>query len=344
MPKGLFTDFIKLVVKHEFTKLTVLLVLGAIGASIVVAANLLAKVFNIDPKKVDEVMNAAGSVAWWVFVAVVIAYAVLVLPRRVKAEIKAGAFPTFFPQRTNQQSPPPLPAMSVANPPPALPLPASRQPIAHPMAAQAGIKRRSFFASRGCLFIAGTTVILLFSAIGGGWYVFKQYEKRPKAPGEIEFNQAESFIRQFKDVESEGNSPAARILADQFARDYRQKRELFFTTGKADMVDMTKGRFLTYCYLKKDSAVFIVHVPDLNGFRSDAKLSLEEVAWKLANDALAKSHPEVKTLALGIRGNLDYSSIVTGVVNPQESLKGIEKRHPLISQAPLWPYFVPDHE
>ena len=54
----------------------------------------------------------------------------------------------------------------------------------------------------------------------------------------------------------------------------------------------------------------------------------------------SSNHPEVKHLALGIKGAVNYSSILTGTVNHEGPLKGIEVRHPLHSTKPLWPFFV----
>lgn len=54
----------------------------------------------------------------------------------------------------------------------------------------------------------------------------------------------------------------------------------------------------------------------------------------------SSKHPEVKKLALGIKGALNYSSMITGTVNDKEPLKGIEFRHPTTSTKPLWPFFL----
>lgn len=112
------------------------------------------------------------------------------------------------------------------------------------------------------------------------------------------------------------------------------------TDRKLGFGDTTHGRFLTYCFLEKESAVFIVHVPGLRNFSDDAKLTLEETAWSLATRVIAEKHPEVKKLALGIKGQLDYSSIVTGAIDSEDPLKGIETRHPSFKDEALWPYFI----
>lgn len=113
-----------------------------------------------------------------------------------------------------------------------------------------------------------------------------------------------------------------------------------FTEGKANSTSFSKGRFLTYCFLQQDSVAILVHVPELRRYTDDAKLTMEEYAWSIATSYASSKHPGVKTLALGIKGALNYSSIITGTVNDKEPLKGIGVRHPTASTEPLWPYFL----
>ena len=47
-----------------------------------------------------------------------------------------------------------------------------------------------------------------------------------------------------------------------------------------------------------------------------------------------------RDFALGIKGSMNYCSILTGTVNGKAPLKGIESRHPVTSTKPLWPFFV----
>jgi hypothetical protein len=193
---------------------------------------------------------------------------------------------------------------------------------------------------KGCLITICSLIVLAVAGIVTIWVMADQYEKQPKKPGEAELWTAENFIRAYDTSESSGNTPEAVAFADRFSRSLRVSRQYMFTEGKGGSTSLSKGRFLTYCFLREDSAAILVHVPELRRYTDDAKLTLEEFAWGLATNYAASYHPEVKTLALGIKGPLNYSAILTGRVNDKEPLKGIEIRHPTTSTKPLWPFFL----
>jgi len=266
------------------------------------------------------------------------------------------ALPTFFPKKSppSLPKPPPVPLIyqalnpreSGGHPVVQSPIPAIHQalnpPLVDPNTPDSPppdhlVPKKS---KKGCLIAIGCLVAIFCLAIGGCWVLAQQYEKRPKKPGEAEIFHAEEFIRSFKTEEFDGNTPEAKAMAKDFARLLRVARETAVTASKPELVDYTKGRFLTYCCLKGDSAAFIVHVPGLSNFRPEAKLTLEETAWTLATGLIDRDQPNLKRMALGIKGNMDYSSIVTGTVEAKEPLEGIETRHPLITTKPLWPYFA----
>lgn len=194
---------------------------------------------------------------------------------------------------------------------------------------------------KGCLIAICSLILTVVAGIVTIWSLASQYERRPKKPGEAELAVAEDFIRAYESSEASGNTAEAVVFADQFARSLRVSRQYMFTEGKAGSMNLSKGRFLTYCFLRNDSAAIVVHVPELRRYTDDAKLTLEEFAWGLATAYAASRHPDVKKLALGIRGPLDYSAIITGFVNETEPLKGIETRHPVTTTQPLWPFFLP---
>jgi len=193
---------------------------------------------------------------------------------------------------------------------------------------------------KGCLITICSLIALAIAGVVTIWVLADQYEKQPKKPGEAELWAAETFIRAYETSEASGNTPDAVAFADQFSRSLRVSRQFMFTEGKAGSMSLSKGRFLTYCFLRDDSAAVLVHVPELRRYTDDAKLTLEEYAWGLVTSYAASKHPEVKKLALGVKGALDYSAIITGHVNDAEPLKGIEIRHPVTSSKPLWPFFL----
>lgn len=197
---------------------------------------------------------------------------------------------------------------------------------------------------KGCLIASGSVVALIVFmvvlVIGGIWFLASEYEKRPKKPGEAELNIAHEFVLSYDGAEASGNTPEATKFAEHFARSLRSARQLYFTEGKAGAKSFTKGRFMTYCFHSEDSIALIIHVPELRRYADDAKLTLSELAWMQATYHTVSEFPEVERLAVGLKGALNYSAILTGVINPDAPLEGIEKRHPVIDQEPLWPYFV----
>ena len=197
---------------------------------------------------------------------------------------------------------------------------------------------------KGCLISIGSLILVVIAGIVTIWSLATQYEKQPKQPGEAELWAAEAFILAYESSESSGNTPEAVTFADQFSRSLRVSRQYMFTEGKAGSTSFTKGRFLTYCFLRDDSVAVLVHIPELRRYTDDAKLTLEEYAWGLATSYVSSKHPKVKKIALGIKGVLNYASIITGVVDDKEPLKGIEVRHSTTSTKPLWPFFLTPEE
>jgi hypothetical protein len=195
---------------------------------------------------------------------------------------------------------------------------------------------------KGCLIVAGLVAVLFVAGFAFLWRLADQYEDRPKEPGEAELWEAEQFVLAFEDAEAKGNSSEATEFAENFARSFRAVRHLYFTEGKPGARSFTKGRFLTYCFLTEDSLALIIHVPELRRYADDAKLTLSELAWRQATSAAVLEHPSVSKLAIGLKGSLNYSAIMTGIVDAEAPMDGLEQRHPVTSQKPLWPYFIPD--
>ncbi len=195
---------------------------------------------------------------------------------------------------------------------------------------------------KGCIIAICSLFLIAAAGIFTVWWAASQYEKQPKKPGEAELWAAEEFIRMYESSESSGNTPEAVAFADQFSRSLRVSRQFMFTEGKAGGTGFTKGRFITYCFLRDDSVAVVVHIPELRRYTEDAKVTLEEFAWSLATSYAALNHPDVEKLALGVKGALNYSAIITGEINDEDPLKGIEVRHPTTSTESLWPFFLPE--
>lgn len=212
----------------------------------------------------------------------------------------------------------------------------TKEPSTEPHASS---KRGCF---KGCLIATGICVLLVAAAMTFIWHMASLYEKQPKQPGEWELYLAEKSINAFENKEAFGNTPEAEELAEGYARQLRVIKQLSFSDPGGLVGDLNKGRFLTHCNEKPDSVVIIVHVPGLRRFSDDAKLTLEEEAWILATHWISSKRPKVTKLALGLKGELNYSSIVTGRIETAEPLKGIEKRHAIHSTKALWPFYIPE--
>ncbi len=118
-----------------------------------------------------------------------------------------------------------------------------------------------------------------------------------------------------------GNSEEAIKLARAFSEQIREMREDLFTKReKPAKFSLTGGKFLVYCHLDGDRCVFLVHVPDLRKFDSDAKKFLGMLGWSTVQSVVTKSELPTKptSLALGMRGIMLYDRVITGTLAKSE--------------------------
>lgn len=314
---NLFKKFLE----EKLSKLGCFLVIALSMIAVSALAKWILTWLHFDKQTIDEISRRAGDsfgVGCLIFLLIFGCIGLVLVKNKRPAEVRSAL-----------AGPPPLPRETTAA-------------ANHPLPATPPVQAHRGCGAKGCLIAAGACAILLALGYGTLTYFASEYEKRPKQPGEEEFWKAENFIRSFDGREATGNDPDAEKLAQDFARQLRVTRQFMFTESNGGFGDLTKGRFLTYCSKKPDSVAFIVHVPGLSGFSEDAKLTLEEHAWTLATGLVEKAFPEVHGMALGLKGDLNYSAILTGSVNSKEPLQGVEKRHPLYSSKVLWPYFISD--
>jgi hypothetical protein len=149
------------------------------------------------------------------------------------------------------------------------------------------------------------------------------YRNRPTQglyrPGESEFDQANRQIDSFEGTAAFGNSADAVELAREFSTTFKAARQKRFTQGlPIELLESTRGEFLTWCELQARECAFIVHVPDLRNFddrvfeKVDARRVLAQVAWASAQAVLkTRCKPEME-LAVGLRGISQYGPILLG--------------------------------
>lgn len=148
---------------------------------------------------------------------------------------------------------------------------------------------------------------------------------------------AETNIRtKSGDKVGHGNSLQAEEMAERFAARMKLMRESFFT-GESEGV-LSGGEFLTHCELSEGRCAFIVHVPELRKFEDDAKESLCDIAWTIAEGTLAESGIADGTeLAVGVKGFLLYEDIMLGTFKKDEEES--EKRSVGSNTERLAPFF-----
>ena len=150
------------------------------------------------------------------------------------------------------------------------------------------------------------------------------------SPGKSAFEEANSLIAMDKGQETYGNTPEAEKLAAAFSSLVKLGRQMGIQAGKKSTISLSKGKFLTYCRINADSCAFMVHVPDLLKFTSDAKTYIADMAWAVAMKSASQLQPQPKRLAVGIRGAFLYDTVIEGhiVADDKDAEEGIEQRHP----------------
>lgn len=149
------------------------------------------------------------------------------------------------------------------------------------------------------------------------------------------FGLSESSNEAFKNAEYEiaskrdkppgrGNSLEAIELANTFASRMKEVCDEAFTINRKPLLQLSDGEFLTYCQLQEDRCLFLVHVPSYRKFTKDAKKTLSELAWIVAQSTTAGKLRKPSKLAVALRGVLTYGDILVGesVPSTEDKLTG----------------------
>ena len=204
---------------------------------------------------------------------------------------------------------------------------------------------------RGLPLLVKITIVLAVAFVGFLGFRMVQFVRYAKShprqvqPGEAEFREANRQIIANKGMLGFGNTREAELLAQEYSKSLKIMRENLFTEGKKGALSMSKGEFLTFCQWNGDSCVFLVHVPELRRFTSEAKQSLTELAWINAQAVLkTKTRPPPKTVVVGVKGALLYESILVGdfIAEPAPGVDGIKTRGSGVSDTAIFhPFFAP---
>jgi len=216
------------------------------------------------------------------------------------------------------------------------------------------------------LLIVGCALAVLVVASVFAYHLYQRfafppgYRNQPTAgwhrPGQKEFSRANDQIDSFQGTNAFGNSPEAVKLARHFADALKVARTQLFTPGvKREILDDTKGEFITYCELHREECAFIVHVPQLRRFEKDvfetvdARKLLAQAAWMTAQGVLKEqgaAKPRME-LAVGLRGISQYGPIMLGYYeeNAKAPEGGLIKYLDDGAQTHfLWTFFAPEGE
>jgi hypothetical protein len=124
-------------------------------------------------------------------------------------------------------------------------------------------------------------------------------------------------------------------------------RTLGFEQAKEKSVLDTKDTFKTYCELRNDRCVFLIHVPEMRRFTDEAQDSLGMDAWKSAQAVLHHkgAGKDGMKLAVGMMGLVSYDRVMMGRYSsdtnnlengPEQIARGFG------SERPLYEWFAPE--
>jgi hypothetical protein len=162
-------------------------------------------------------------------------------------------------------------------------------------------------------------------------------ESRERMASRRAFEDADSLIISSRQGIAHGNSEQAKAMAEAFSKALKAARSMGVEkSGSTSIVSLTKGQFPTYCLLTPQRCVFMVHVPDLRHFSSEAKEFVADAGWMIANKLVDQAGMKPSAVLVGLRGSLLYDRVVIGRIGSTESIgntvKGAEGKEELIKE------------
>lgn len=181
-------------------------------------------------------------------------------------------------------------------------------------------KSHSFFFLPPRFWALLVTLITAFSVVGvmsleegrGGATAYAELEDASPT-GKQAFEAANTKIHGKSGGVAHGNTEQAQALALEFSKTAKTLRNKAIER-RTSAISMTGGEMVTYAHVTPTRCVFLVHVPQLRKFSSEAKEVMGEIAWISARQAAASLQPPPATLAVGIRGTLIYDRAISGTM------------------------------
>lgn len=179
-------------------------------------------------------------------------------------------------------------------------------------------------------------LIILFGVVGG--MLASQRDKKAIARLKTEsgwnaFDAGNSKIHSESINAGFGNNSQAEQVAKTLAKaieaadkelftlekpSYRGRSKLGRVASAVDSAKAGKGHFETYVELRTDRALVLVHVPEYDRYKDEARDAARLMCVTLASAVLQRNVPSAKssdmTLVVGVRGKSDYDCAFVGPV------------------------------
>lgn len=184
---------------------------------------------------------------------------------------------------------------------------------------------------KGGLFLKLGLIVVAVLVVGGFLASKLGSGGAPRSPGDAALRDAESLMTGSA-TKGFGETAPERAAAEAVAQLCATLRkqaisEASGSTGRGKSGLLRKAAagldgdgFTTVCSVQRDTAVFLVHVPDLRKFEDDAKAAMGEIAWiaaKMGWSSLAAPRP--KQIAVGIKGIANYDRVLEGYATDEEA-------------------------
>jgi hypothetical protein len=175
-------------------------------------------------------------------------------------------------------------------------------------------------AKMGAFTKAFLAVIVGLLALGVGFVGVRIYQMRQWNKAHPEWGKGMSlFTRASHNLGpngpvASGNSETAQKLAAEMSAAMTKLRDEGYSKAAEKALLDQRDNFRTYCELRSNQCVFLVHIPELRRFTKEAQTSLASDAWGVAELVLAKENAgkEGMKLAVGVEGLVFYERVMTG--------------------------------
>ena len=211
------------------------------------------------------------------------------------------------------------PIPQAGSPPPVIVVP-PQQIMATPARGRRVVKVAAAKSSGGG--IMKWVIILLVVGLAAG---VAKVMMKPKPPGYEALKEAEAALTSGK-TRGSGDSPSERKAATVMAETAEALRSAGIGTGSTKFgrgksgllrraaAGLDADGFTAVCSVRGDTAVFLLHVPDLRKFADDAKEAMGKMAWFAARAGWAElPEPRPARICAAIKGIASYDRAVDGL-------------------------------